>query len=50
VGWDPVSLFHQVPVVGLLPGWTPLIALVLLFFAVGFYWQFRRDSRKVTVR
>jgi hypothetical protein len=50
VGWDPISLLHQVPVIGLLPGWTPFIALALLFFGAGFYWQFRRDSRKVTVR
>jgi hypothetical protein len=49
VGWDPVSLRHQVPVIGLLLGWTPLIALALLVFSAGFYWQFRRDSRKVTV-
>ncbi len=27
-----------------------LIALVLLFFAAGFYWQFRREPRKLTVR
>lgn len=50
VGWDLISLLHQVPVIGLLPGWTPFIALALLVFAVGFCWQFRRDSRKVTVR
>lgn len=50
VGWDPVSFLHQVPVLGLLPGWTPLIVLALLIFAAGFYWQFRRDSRKVAIR
>ncbi len=50
IGWDPVSLLHQVPVIGLLPGWSPLIVLALLFFAAGFYWQSRRDSRKVAIR
>jgi TRAP-type C4-dicarboxylate transport system permease small subunit len=50
VGWDPISLLHQIPIIGLLPGWAPFIALALLVFAVGFYWRFRRDSRKVTVR
>lgn len=50
IGWDPVSFLHQIPVIGLLPGWSPLIVLALLFFAAGFYWQFRRDSRKVAIR
>jgi TRAP-type C4-dicarboxylate transport system permease small subunit len=48
VGWDPISLLHQVPVIGLLPGWTPFIALALLVFAAGFYWEFRRASRNIT--
>ena len=48
VGWDPITLLHQVPVIGLLPGWTPFIALALLVFAAGFYWQFRRASRNIT--
>ena len=48
VGWDPISLLHQVPVIGLLPGWTPFIALALLVFAAGFYWEFGRASRNIT--
>ncbi|HEY4933413.1 MAG TPA: hypothetical protein VII23_17760 [Terriglobales bacterium] len=50
VGWDPLSLLHQIPIIGLLPGWTPLIVPVLLVFTAGFYWQFRRDARKLTLR
>ena len=50
VGWDPLSLLHQIPIIGLLPGWTPLIVPVLLVFTAGVYWQFRRDARKLTLR
>ncbi len=49
VGWDPLALLHQIPIIGLLPGWTPLVVPVLLIFAAGFYWQFRRDARKLTL-
>jgi len=50
VGWDPVSLLHQVPILGLLPGWTVLLVPLILIFAAGFYWEFPCESRKLAVR
>ena len=40
VGWHPLSLLRQVPILGLLPGWTPLSVPLVPIFAAGFYWGF----------
>ena len=34
VGWDPISLVHR-------PPW-PIVALMVVCFASGFFWEFRR--------
>jgi hypothetical protein len=38
VGWDPVSLVHQQPL--------PILALIVLVFAAGFFWEFRRLTHR----
>jgi len=35
VGWDPISLWIQRPPL-------PMVAIIVLLFASGFFWEFRR--------
>ena len=34
MGWDPISLVHQSPL--------PIVALMIVCFAGGFFWEFRK--------
>ena len=38
VGWDPISLWHQSP-------W-PVVLLIALVFAAGFFWELRRLGQR----
>ena len=39
VGWDPISLWIQRPPL-------PMVAIIVLVFASGFFWEFRRLMRR----
>ena len=38
VGWDPISLVHQSPL--------PIVALMIVCFGGGFFWEFRRLTHR----
>jgi len=38
VGWDPISLIHHPSL--------PIVALIIVCFATGFFWEFRRLSHR----